>query len=178
MFQRHKRTAFPQLNTTSTADISFILLVFFLVMTSMDIDKGLSRQLPPTDNDKREEVTDVKKGNLLELQLTPSGQLFADGKLLNVDKLRSRTAHFIAKAADRRSCIITLDVDRNAPYDAYFKVQNELMAAYNTLRDRYALRTYGQTYARCTAEQRENVRKHYPQRIVETTSEGVKGGAE
>lgn len=178
MFQRHKRNTFPLLNTTSTADISFILLVFFLVMTSMDVDKGLSRQLPPADDSERQQITDVKKGDLLELKLTPSGQLLADGKALDADKLRYRVIRFIANAPDRQAHVITLDVDRNAPYDAYFKVQDGIVAAYNFLRDRYAQRTYGKVYAGCTAEQREKIRAYYPQRVIESSSDETKGGSE
>lgn len=177
MFQRQKRNLVPPINTTSTADISFILLVFFLVMTSMDIDKGLSRQLPPIDDNDKQETVDIQKDNLLSLNITPSGSLTANGQPLDVGKLRSRVTVFIAGSPDVRRHVIAIDVDRNAPYESYFKVQNEIMAAYNALRDKYALRVYGQAYARCTAEQREKIRERYPQRIAETTSEAGKGGA-
>ena len=90
MILRHNKREVPLLNTTSTADISFILLVFFLIMTSMDVDKGLQRQLPPPDRDKTEEVADISKGNMLDLQLTSSNKLIADGKPLDVAQLRSR----------------------------------------------------------------------------------------
>lgn len=177
MFQRQDKRTISPINTTSTADISFILLVFFLVMTSMDMDKGLQRQLPPIDDSDRQEVVDIRKDNLLTLQITPSGRLLADGRPLDTDKLRARVIKFISNAPDRHSHVIALDVDRNASYEAYFKVQNEIAAAYNTLRDRYALRKYGQPYARCTAEQREAVRMQYPQRLSETSSDARKGGA-
>lgn len=178
MFQRFKRNRVPPINTTSTADISFILLVFFLVMTSMDIDKGLSRQLPPIDNNDKQETVDIHKDNLLELKIMPSGSLTADGQPLDVGKLRSRVTVFIAGSPDIMRHVIAIDVDRDAPYEAYFKVQNEIMAAYNALRDKYALRTYGQVYARCTAGQREKIRARYPQRIAETSSGTEEGGAE
>lgn len=176
MILRHGKRNVPQLNTTSTADISFILLVFFLVMTSMDVDKGLQRQLPPPDDKDRQEVTDVSKGNVMTLQLTASGQLIADGEPLGVEELRSRIMVFVGKTADRQHHIINLCVDRKAAYDFYFNVQNEIMAAYNALRDGYALKTYGRVYARCTAEQREAVRAYYPQRITETSAEAGNGG--
>lgn len=176
MFQRYNKRTITPINTTSTADISFILLVFFLVMTSMDIDKGLSRQLPPIDNSNTQDVADIQKDNLLELKIMPTGQLLADDKPLDKDKLRAHVMKFITNAPDRSRHVIALDVDRDAPYESYFKVQNEIAAAYNTLRDRYALRTYGQAYAQCTAKQREAVRKYYPQRIAETSSDAEEGG--
>ena len=75
MILRHTKRTVPQLNTTSTADISFILLVFFLVMTSMDVDKGLSRTLPPIQDDSSTEVTEISRDNVLSITLTPSGSL-------------------------------------------------------------------------------------------------------
>lgn len=178
MILSHDKRTVPQLNTTSTADISFILLVFFLVMTSMDVDKGLQRQLLPIEVKTQEEAVDISKGDLLQLNITAASKLFVDGKLMDVSKLRRHVVHFISKKADPQRHIISLDVDREASYDAYFNVQNEIVAAYNQLRDSYALKTYGKVYARCTAEQREKVRQHYPQRIAEASSNAEEGGAE
>ena len=166
----------PQLNTTSTADISFILLVFFLVMTSMDIDKGLPRTLPPLADTTAEAAVDVARGNVLQLEITSSGTLTADGKPADIATLRSRVSSFVEASADRSQLMITLDVDRSAPYDSYFNVQNEIVAAYNAMRDRCARKIYGRSYSLCTPEQREKVRKLYPQRITETASGTGKGG--
>lgn len=178
MILRHAKRTVPQLNTTSTADISFILLVFFLVMTSMDVDKGLQRQLPPIDNKPQEEVADISKSNLLELKITAQSKLLADGKPMELSQLRRHVVAFIGKKADPQRHVISLDVDRSASYDAYFNVQNELIAAYNQLRDKYALKTYGKVYARCTADERKKVRQHYPQRIAEASLNTEKGGYE
>lgn len=175
MILRHDKRTVPQLNTTSTADISFILLVFFLMMTSMDVDKGLSRTLPPVSDDNSTEVTEVAKDNVLSISLTASGALLVDGKAASVDGLRSRVVAFVGRTAFRRSHMLMLDVDRRAPYDAYFHVQNEIVAAYNILRDGYARRKYGRAYALCTPEQREAVREYYPQRLTETTVGGEEG---
>ena len=176
MILRHNKREVPQLNTTSTADISFILLVFFLIMTSMDVDKGLQRQLPPADRDKIEEVADISRGNMLDLQLTSTNMLIVDGKPFDVSRLRSRVMSFVGKTADRQRHIISVTVDRKTSYNLYFNVQNEIMAAYNTLRNRYALKTYGREYERCTPEQREKIRAYYPQRIAETTVAEAEGG--
>lgn len=167
----------PQLNTTSTADISFILLVFFLVMTSMDVDKGLQRMLPPVDNDAMEEVTDVPESNVLQLEITQSNKLLADGKPLDVSRLRSRVLAFVGRGSAGNDRMIMLNVSREASYDLYFNVQNEIVAAYSILRNRHARKTYGCAYALCTPEQREAVRAVYPQRLTEVVATGQEGGA-
>lgn len=64
MIKRNKRRLVPSLNTTSTADISFMLLIFFLVTTSMDLDKGLRRVLPPVDNQQQQQETNIDKDSL------------------------------------------------------------------------------------------------------------------
>lgn len=177
MILRHSKRSVPELNTTSTADISFILLVFFLVITSMDVDKGLSRRLPPIDSNTSMEAADVSKSNVLELKLTASSQLLADGKPLDAALLRRRVISFVGSQADCQYHVITLDVDRSASYDSYFTVQNEITAAYNTLREQYAKRTFGRSFDVCTPDERDKARDYYPQHLVESTSGGQEGGA-
>ena len=176
ILRRNQRRA-PGLNTTSTSDISFILLVFFLVITSMDVDKGLERYLPPKDSDNKVEAVDVAKRNVMSLSITASGVLLEDGRPIKVDDLRSEVVDFVGKKSDRSRHMITLDVDRHAPYGQYFNVQNEIVAAYGILRNRYTRKKYGKDYDRCNEEQRKDARKFYPQRITETSSDCEEGGA-
>jgi len=162
---RRKREV-PSLNTTATADISFMLLILFLVTTSMDADKGLQRQLPPMDN--REEATvDVSKENILQLELTADNQLLIDEKASTTKQLRQRVIDFVEKSRDREHHIISLKAHREAKYDAYFNIQNEIVAAYHTLRNRAAQQYYHRSYDECSKEQRERLRQLYPQRIAE-----------
>ena len=139
ILHRDRRTV-PQLNTTSTADISFILLVFFLIMTSMDADKGLQRMLPPLADETQQVAADVERSNVLSLAITADNRLRADGKAIGVGDVRSRVMAFVGRLADRSKHVIALDVDRRASYDVYFNVQNEIVAAYNELRNSYSER--------------------------------------
>jgi len=168
----------PMLNTTSTGDISFMLLIFFLVMTSIDTDKGLVRQLPPMDDGKEESVADIDRRNVLELVLTASGQVVADGRPLGEGELGERIVAFVDGTADPRKHIIKIDIDNRADYNSYFSMQNEIVAAYNTLRDRYARKTFGRPYRRCTSSEREQTAAVYPQRIAESSGGDGKGGAQ
>ena len=87
MIRRKHKLEMPELNTTSTADISFMLLIFFLVTTSMDQDKGLSRQLPPLEDEQQVEVMDVDKRNLLALKVTDHNELLGNDSMVAVGKL-------------------------------------------------------------------------------------------
>ena len=84
MIKRNKRRLVPSLNTTSTADISFMLLIFFLVTTSMDLDKGLRRVLPPVDNQQQQQETNIDKDKLMAITITDADSAFVDGKPLEM----------------------------------------------------------------------------------------------
>lgn len=173
--RRHNRRRVPSLNTTATGDISFMLLVFFLVMTSMDTDKGLLRKLPPHNDEKEEVITDMDKRNVLQLTLTASGEILADGKPVDGGSLRKEIMTFVDRKTERRKHIISISVDKNADYDSYFNMQNEIVAAYNTLRNIYSLRTFGRPYNRCTPSEKEQATDAYPQRIAENYPESNAG---
>ena len=176
MFERKKRQV-PSLNTTSTADISFMLLILFLVTSSMDIDKGLTRQLPPlTPEEQRVEQTDVDERNVLRLQITADGQLICNDEPLPASQLRARVEEFVGVTSDRLQHIIQLETDRAASYEAYFDVQNEIVAAYNALRNQRARQRYGHSLTECTPEQKTQLRDYYPQRIAEVNNANEEGG--
>jgi biopolymer transport protein ExbD len=162
----------PVLNTTSTADISFMLLIFFLVTTSMDIDKGLSRQLPPLDDEKKEEVIDMDRNNTIRLSVLADNQLRINDSIVPLSVLKQRVMDFVEHCPDRKQHVISVEVAREANYDTYFNMQNEIVAAYRSLREQRAQKIFGLSYAQCTEEQRDSLRSYYPQRIAETYPKG------
>lgn len=165
-FRRAKRGV-PMLNTSSTADISFMLLIFFLVTTSMDVDKGLSRLLPPAEPEKQErKETVVDKGILLSLRLTAHDTLLVNGTPMDVKKLRQAVMAHVRRLGSRH--LISIESDREADYDLYFQMQNQLMAAYDELRDDYSKEKYGKPFGKLSAGQKEVVRKVYPHRVSES----------
>lgn len=169
--RRHDRRKVPFINTTATGDISFMLLVFFLVMTSIDTDKGLVRKLPPLENEKEEKISDIDKRNVLQLTLTSSGKVFAENKPLNNGELKKEVMTFVDKTADRQKHIIYINIDKNADYNSYFNMQNEIVAAYNALRDRYSRHKFGRPYNSCSQAEKEQTIGIYPQRIAENYTE-------
>lgn len=168
----------PELNTTSTADISFMLLIFFLVTTSMDIDRGLIRMLPPMDDETTEEQPPlrVSKANTMEFVVLPGGTVTLGGKTVATDSLRNTVANFVRTRG--KDHLIYIDARPTASYDTYFLLQNELMAAYSLVRNETAHRRFGKAYAQCSEEQKDTVRELCPQRITETyDTDDPKGGA-
>lgn len=167
MLIRRKQHETPGLNTTSTADISFMLLIFFLVTTSMDVDKGLLRQLPSPEPQKKEQQQSVvDKANLMALRLTAGDTLLVNGKPMQVSLLKEETIRFVHRLGKKH--LISIESDRDADYNLYFKMQNQLMEAYSQLRNETAQKKYHRDYALLNNDQKEQVRNICPQRITES----------
>ncbi len=178
----------PELNSSSTADISFILLIFFLTTTSMDTDRGLARRLPPPPEDKDLDAeTEVKERNVLQVRINAMDELMIGGDYAEVSEIRERAKEFIenpnneanlpdkvAKEIDlfgtvyiTEKHVISLQSDRGTSYSKYFEVQNELVAAYNELRDELARRKFGKPFAQCNEDENLAIRTYYPMKISE-----------
>ena len=167
MLIRRKQRETPGLNTTSTADISFMLLIFFLVTTSMDVDKGLLRQLPSPEPQKKEQQQSVvDKANLMALRLTAGDTLLVNGKPMQVSQLKEETIRFVHRLGKKH--LISIESDRDADYNLYFQMQNQLMEAYSQLRNETAQKKYHRDYALLNNDQKEQVRNICPQRITES----------
>lgn len=185
---RQKRGV-PGINSSSTADIAFMLLIFFLITTSMDTDRGLARRLPqpPDKNVQKDENIIVKERNVLQVRLNKDNQLMCGADYIAIGQLREKAKEFIANPYDDENLpekhrknipllgdvmitekhVISVQNDVGTSYDAYFQVQNELVAAYNELRDEFAKAKFGRVYAKCSEDEQKAVRDFYPQKISE-----------
>jgi len=128
MFIRRRHRDIPELNTTSTADISFMLLVFFLVTSSMDSDKGLGRRLSPLD-EQQQEVQDIHRSDVLQIRLDEHDSLYCDDKPVTLAQLQQQVESFLASRLTENYAI-AVQTGRKTSYDAYFEMQNAVVAAY------------------------------------------------
>lgn len=157
----------PGLSTTSTADISFILLVFFLMVTSMDPDKGLPRQLPKLDEEKVEKITEIDKSNVLSIKLGADGKAyFNDSEESEEDPLK-RITEFIVSCPQPKKHILSLEISNEASYDDYFALQNKMILAYRQVRENYAQKKYHTSFQNLNADQQREIKSKFPQRIAE-----------
>ncbi|MBW6484007.1 MAG: biopolymer transporter ExbD [Vicingaceae bacterium] len=194
-----------EINAGSMADIAFLLLIFFLVTTTMDTDTGLIRRLPPPPDPDRIDEFDVKKRNVFEVLVNANNQILAKGDYIQVTELRAKVKDFIKSDPNNPTLpefkeeeieglglfpvskqIISLQNDNGTSYDMYIKVQNELVGAYNELRNEFAQQKFGKTYQELQQQagasekaerQLDAVKKVYPQRISEAEPKKI-GGAE
>jgi len=108
-----------------------MLLIFFLVTSSMDTDKGLMRQLPPMP-DEQQQPMDIRQDHVISVTLDAADQLALNGTLLTPRQLTEQLTALIA--ADPREHVVSIETDRATTYEAYFRMQNAIVAAYARLR--------------------------------------------
>lgn len=182
-----KKRKVPAMNATSSADIAFMLLIFFLITTSMDTDKGLARRLPPPVPKDQKEQVDINKRNLLTVMINSFGQVLANGEEIPLTQLKDKAKEFIdnpyndvhlpekteedvpyfGRVMINNKHVISLQNDRMTNYQAYISVQNELAKAYNELRNDLSKKKFGKVFDELDEDQQKAVIKIYPQKISE-----------
>ncbi len=146
-----KREA-PEINASSMADIAFLLLVFFLVTTTIDVERGITVRLPEWSEEPPEEL-ELKQRNVFNVLVNAQNQLLVENKPAQVDNLREMAKDFIMNPTGNpelseapNAAIISLKNDRGTNYETYIEVYNELKAAYRELWDEEAMATIGKHY--------------------------------
>ncbi len=156
-----RRGGAPEVNAGSMADIAFLLLIFFLVTTTIETDAGLDRMLPPIEPPDSDVV--IKEKNIFMVNVNKEGKIFADDQIVSIEDLKERAIAFLDNGGDGTcnyckgdkntassdnptKAIISLKNDRETKYGVYITVQNEIVGAYNELRNREAQRLYKQDF--------------------------------
>ena len=181
----------PEVRADSQADIAFLLLIFFLVATTMNSDKGLSRVLPPLPpEDVKVEDIKVKERNVLLVFVNAAGQIMAGNESMDIRGLKDKAKEFILNPMDDENLpekkdteidlpdgskwtypvsegVISLQTTRDTNYEVYIMVQNELSRAFNEVREQVAMQKFGHSFADLNEDQRSAVTKAVPQKISE-----------
>lgn len=191
-----------EINAGSMADIAFLLLIFFLVATTMNVDTGLTRMLPPIppENQQTEDVK-VKERNVLLVLINGAGQIMAgiqgQQELIDLRQLKEKTKEFILNPYDLETMpekkdeeielpdgskwtyavsqgVVSLQTTRDTNYQAYIMVQNELTRAFNEVRDEVSMRKFNSKFADLPEEQRNVVAKAVQMKISEAEPRVIK----
>lgn len=193
-----------EINAGSMADISFLLLIFFLVATTMNTDAGLQRMLPPMpDETQQTQDMDVKERNLMKVYISKANNIMVstqmeENQVINIHQLKDKAKEFVLNPFDLESLpekepteielpnggkwvypvsagVISLQNDRGTVYNTYIMVQNELTRAFNEVRNEVALRKFGVPFSELTEDQRNAVQKAVPLKISEAEPRNVGG---
>ncbi len=160
------RRELEPINAGSMADIAFLLLIFFLVATTMDIDTGLSRLLPPMpEEDQQDDQSEIRERNVFVVLINKDDQLFVEKEVIDINQLKDLTKEFIMNPQNKSNLsekrveyvdlfgeveiskgVISLQNSIGTTYGKYIEVQNELAAAVNELRDELCLQKFGRKF--------------------------------
>ena len=186
-----KKKNIPEINASSQADIAFTVLIFFLVVSTMDIDTGIVRVLPPmADPNVKQEDIKVKERNLLLVFVSGSGNIMAGGKVISLNALKDKAKEFILNPFDNKDLpekkntdiempdgskwtypvsegVISLQNTRDTAYDRYIEVQNELTRAFNEVRDEVSMSKFGKKFADLGDAESKVITKAIPMKISE-----------
>ena len=184
----------PAMNTSSTADIAFLLLCYFLMTTTMGSQTGLSRRLPPMpDQNQKVEDQKVNRRNIIQVKINSADRILAGSEPIDVSQLKDKIKEFLTNPANDPNLpekeiqdiegfgeypvskgIISLQNDRGTSYQAYIAVQNELVKAVNELRDDFSRKNYnGKTFNMLDEDTQAIVKKAIPQFISEAEPKDV-----
>ncbi len=181
-----KKRAIPEINAGSMADIAFLLLIFFLVTTTMDANKGINRKLPPWDPDRPIEDNPIKERNIFTVLINSNDDILVENEYANLKDLRDKAVEFILNngkgdcdyctgglrsplsSDNPQKAVISLQNDKGTSYEMYIKVQNELVAAYEVVRNQLSMERHGKPYKELTSEDDiKAIQEAFPQIISE-----------
>jgi biopolymer transport protein ExbD len=185
----------PEINAGSMADIAFLLLIFFLVTTTMDVDSGILRVLPPPIDPNAPPPPPVRERNVFVVLIDFQDRILVEGQLGNINTLREQTKEFLLNRTNDPNMpekrmvdienlgetevsrgIISLQNDRGTSYEMYIAVQNELAAAINELRNELSREKFGKRFDELTDEDLiKAIREAVPMAISEAEPRDIGG---
>ena len=183
----------PAINSSSTADIAFLLLCYFLMTTTMGTQTGLSRRLPPMpDPNQKVEDQKVNRRNIIIVKINSADRILAGSEPIDVSQLKDKIKIFLTNPTDDPNLpvmepteieglgtrnvskgVISLQNDRGTSYQAYIAVQNELVKAVNELRDEAATREFGKKFLALDEDHQKIIKDLVPQQISEAEPKDV-----
>ena len=172
MLKKKRNRETPEINGSSLADIAFLLLIFFLVVTTIDVDTGIGLVLPPIPDDI--EPPPSRGRNILNILVDAQGRVLMDGELTAVVQVKDKIVRFVNNnGADPElsdspdDAIVSIKTDRRTPYNFYIDMLDEVMGAYAELRNNESMARFGVSFDALNeeSEQYEEIKNAFPKRI-------------
>ena len=172
MLKKKKREG-AEINGSSMADIAFLLLIFFLVTTTINVDTGIGMVLPPP-LDPEQEPPPIRERNLMKILVNSQGLVLMDEEPVPITEVRDKLIEFISNpenneelAISSDAAIVSLKTQRETPYSIYIDMLDEVMGAYKDLRDAASRSNYGVPYDALADDspQQDQIRDMYPKKI-------------
>lgn len=173
MFDKSNEREEPEIGGAGMADIAFLLLIFFLLVTTIDVDTGIGLQLPPAPEEDQEPPP-IKERNLLNILVNAQGQVLLDEEPTPVDQVKQQVKDFITNNGEDPElsespdkAIVSIKTDRATPYNVYIDMLDEVMGAYNEIRNQAARSQFGVSYEQLEdeSEEQQKIQDMYPKKI-------------
>lgn len=176
---RHSQNSAPQVNAGSMADIAFLLLIFFLVATTISADKGINRKLPPECAPGMDCSAEINERNILRIALNSNNELMVDNEIMDLQELRAVTKAFLDNNGNGtcaycngnslvlfsdhpEKAVVSLSTSKTSNYASFIAVQDELSKAYYELREVYAYAVFGKSPKDLNPAQLKEAQEAYP----------------
>lgn len=173
MFDNKRNREEPEVGGAGMADIAFLLLIFFLLVTTIDVDTGIGLQLPPAPEEDQEPPP-IKERNLLNILVNSQGMVLMDEEPTPVNQVKQKVKEFVTNRGEDPNlsdspdkAIVSIKTDRATPYNVYIDMLDEVMGAYAELRDQEAQQRFGKNFGELedNSEEKEAVSDEYPKKI-------------
>ncbi len=173
MLLKKKKRDGAEINGSSMADIAFLLLIFFLVTTTINVDTGIGMILPPP-LDPEVEPPPIKERNQMNILVNSQGLILMDETPTQIGEVREKLIEFIDNpnndetlSVTPEAAIVSLKTQKETPYRIYIDMLDEVMSAYKELRDAASRANYGVEFSKLKplSPQREQIRDMYPKKI-------------
>lgn len=151
--------------TGSMADIAFLLLLFFLVSTVIDVDTGIGLTLPEYVPPEEQEFVEISKDRMAALLINENGDVLLDGEVIAIPQIQQTLERRIREKINlpaTRKLVVSVKTDRKTNYNLYIQALDEVMGAYQEVRDEYSMQQYGRKYDKLNEEQTQDVRDKIP----------------
>ncbi len=186
------RRELPEINAGSMADIAFLLLIFFLVTTTMDTDKGILKRLSPFLNEEQD-PPEIRERNIFVVLVNRNNNLFVENTILDIKELKQKTKEFILNPLNKSNLpekktininllgnvevskgVISLKTDRGTSYKTFITVMNTLMLSLNEVKDETSIKYFSKSYSDISKEEKKAIDKAIP--VVISEAEPIKIG--
>lgn len=173
MFLEKRQREDPEIPAASLADIAFLLLIFFLVTTTIDVDTGIGLVLPPPPK-PNQKPPPIKERNMLKILVNAEGKILINDKPAAVSQVKTKVENFVSNFGKNPNlsespdkAVVSLKTDSNTPYKIYIHMLDAVKGAYNQLRNERSLKLYGKPFKELTegSNKKKAIKKYYPEKI-------------
>ena len=173
MFLEKRKKEDPEIPSASLADIAFLLLIFFLVTTTIDVDTGIGLVLPPPPK-PNQKPPPIKQRNMLKILVNAQGDILINDKPASISQVQQKVENFVdnfgkdpnlSESPDK--AVVSLNTDSKTPYRIYIHMLDKVKGAYHELRNKRSRQVYGVSFDELKGPKKKAIQKYFPEKISE-----------